>query len=218
MRCWWWEYGELHRVSAWLATTGAAFSSAMGRMRLGSTNACLAAVNADLGIWLPNLVLLQNEQKRRNGEPRVHKTLLPRPRFAYILKEILRLYSLDDRFVFVTDGGHWDNLGLVELLRKHCDVIYCIDASGDPAGSFATLRQSLELASLELKHVEGVGDVDDALVNMLPKTGSPPANIATTIRIKRIGRPDAIVYFTKLLAPESWTSNAFRDSPALTVH
>jgi hypothetical protein len=161
----------------------------MGRMRLGSTNACLAAVNADLGIWLPNLVLLQNEQKRRNGEPRDHKTL----------KEILRLYSLDDRFVFVTDAGRWDNLGLVELLRKHCDVIYCIDASGDPAGSFATLRQSLELASLELKHVEGVGDVDDALVNMLPKTGSPPANIAT-IRIKRIGRPDAIVYFTKLQA------------------
>src|SRR6478735_918938 len=53
--------------------------------------------------------------------------------------------------LFITDGGHWDNLGLVELLRRRCDEIYCIDASADPPHSFDALRQAIALASLELE-------------------------------------------------------------------
>ena len=41
-------------VASWQANAGAAFSSAMGRFGYGSTNALLAALNIDLGAWLPN--------------------------------------------------------------------------------------------------------------------------------------------------------------------
>ena len=49
----------------------------------------------------------------------------PRRRFG--------LHRLRDPWVYVTDGGHYENLGLVELLRRGCDEIYCFDAAGDSA-------------------------------------------------------------------------------------
>ena len=45
------------------------------------------------------------------------------------------------RFVYVTDGGHWENLGLVELLRRGCGQILCFDAAGDDLKHFSTLSQ-----------------------------------------------------------------------------
>jgi hypothetical protein len=50
----------------------------------------------------------------------------------------------------VTDGGHYENLGLVELLRHRCRTIYCIDASGDQPDMATTLAQAMELAYEEL--------------------------------------------------------------------
>jgi hypothetical protein len=53
--------------------------------------------------------------------------------------------------VYVTDGGHYDNLGIVELLRdnRQCDWIWCIDASGDNIDTFTTLGQALAIAEAE---------------------------------------------------------------------
>ena len=52
--------------------------------------------------------------------------------------------------MFVADGGQWENLGLVELLRRRCQTIVCIDASGDTPGTFRTLLQAIDLAGTEL--------------------------------------------------------------------
>jgi hypothetical protein len=66
-------------------------------------------------------------------------------------KEILGVYDKEgDEYVFVADGGQWENLGLVELLRRQCRTIVCIDASGDQVGSFRTLHQAIDLAATEL--------------------------------------------------------------------
>ncbi|MBA3606831.1 MAG: hypothetical protein H0W46_12840, partial [Acidimicrobiia bacterium] len=117
------------QVASWIATSGAAFASAMGRLSKGSTNALMAALNIDLGIWLPNPRLVEDPHAR-----------FPKVRFGYLFKEILGWYDPADRFVFVADGGHWENLGLVELLRRRAATILCIDASGDQVGAFTTLH------------------------------------------------------------------------------
>jgi hypothetical protein len=49
-----------------------------------------------------------------------------------------------------TDGGHRENLGLVELLRHRCRTIYCIDASGDAPPFATTLAEAITLAYEEL--------------------------------------------------------------------
>jgi hypothetical protein len=52
--------------------------------------------------------------------------------------------------VQVTDGGFYDNLGLVELFRRGMSRIYCIDASGDTPPAATTLAEALTLAHQEL--------------------------------------------------------------------
>ena len=49
-----------------------------------------------------------------------------------------------------TDGGHYDNLGLVELLRRKCAYVYCFDASGASPPLAGTLAQAITLAREEL--------------------------------------------------------------------
>ena len=49
-----------------------------------------------------------------------------------------------------TDGGHWENLGLVELLRHRCRTVYCLDASGDSPPFATTLAEAITLAYEEL--------------------------------------------------------------------
>ncbi|HYP22481.1 MAG TPA: hypothetical protein VEV43_02810, partial [Actinomycetota bacterium] len=127
---------HLGTVSASVAMSGAAFTSAMGRQSLGTTNALLAALNVRLGVWMPN-------PRYRLDRP------LKRPRINYLLKELFGVYDPDDPYVYVTDGGHWENLGLVELVRRRAKWIFCLDASGDPADSFATLQEAIVMARVE---------------------------------------------------------------------
>lgn len=224
-------FEDLEYVSSWLATTGAAFSSAMGRSSLGSTNAFLATINADLGIWLPNVIALQQETSHRTDPAATDAdagrqtwwrrlrhglagSTLPRPRMGYLLKEILGWYGKHDRYVFVTDGGHWDNLGLVELLRRNCNVIYCVDASGDPIGSFATLREALSLASLELDGFAADDlDVDSALAPLKPINDSAAPTNITKLEIRRQvgGEPVIIeIHYVKLQACQAMSKELRR--------
>ncbi len=69
----------------------------------------------------------------------------------YLFKEMLGLTKLNDRFLYVTDGGHYDNLGLVELLRRGCTTIYCFDGGGDPSGTFRALGEAVALARGDLQ-------------------------------------------------------------------
>jgi hypothetical protein len=69
----------------------------------------------------------------------------------YLFREMLGLTKLDDRFIYVTDGGHYDNLGLVELLRRGCTTIYCFDGGGDPSGTFRALGEAVALARGDLQ-------------------------------------------------------------------
>lgn len=163
--------GTEQYVSSWIATSGAAFASAMGRLSKGSTNALLAAFNIDLGIWLPNPRLV--------ADPNATFTKV---RLGYLFKEILGWYDPGDRYVFVADGGHWENLGLVELLRRRCTTIICVDASGDSIGAFTTLREAVELAGLELPSVvQGIdlGQLD----SITGAAGSLPTGIVATLQV-----------------------------------
>lgn len=73
-----------------------------------------------------------------------------RPDFSYVFREAFGLNDADKEFVYVTDGGHWDNLGLVELLRRGCGRIVCLDAAGDDVGKFFALSDAMALARSDL--------------------------------------------------------------------
>lgn len=76
---------------------------------------------------------------------------LPRKRRAhYLLFELFGVHRPRAKLLQVTDGGFYDNLGLVELFRRGCTRTYCVDASGDSPPAAATLAGALTLAYQEL--------------------------------------------------------------------
>jgi hypothetical protein len=68
----------------------------------------------------------------------------------YLWSEIAgRLYENADE-VYLTDGGHIENLGIYELLRRHCKVIVAVDAEADPAMHFPSLITLQRYARIDL--------------------------------------------------------------------
>ncbi|MEK2490756.1 hypothetical protein WN990_14465 [Kitasatospora purpeofusca] len=133
-------------VQSAMAVSGAAFSSAMGR-RSRAYQGLFAITNARLGTWLPNPAALAplwaaDRDWRYAPQPAVR-------RLSYQLREAFGRYPMDARFLLTTDGGHYENLGLVELLRHGVRTAVCVDASGDSAFA-GSLAAAITLAREEL--------------------------------------------------------------------
>ena len=135
-------------VQAAVAISGAAFASAMGRMNKGFQS--LPAVSgARLGTWLPNPAFVKNA-KDNAGQP-LYPKALPSVRGAgYFYRELFGINRKQARLVQVTDGGHYENLGLVEALRRRCRLIYVIDGGGDTPPLLSGLSDAIRLARFEL--------------------------------------------------------------------
>ena len=142
--------GRLRDVSPLSAVSisGAAVSPSMGRMNKPAYRMLLAMLNLRLGVWLANPRLV-NSLEEVDGVPPTYKPLV-RP--TYLLRELLGQNNLRGRFLYVSDGGHYENLGLVELLRRGCTTIYAIDASGDTPGSIRTLGQAVAAGQRRARH------------------------------------------------------------------
>jgi hypothetical protein len=137
-------------MQAAMAISGAAFASAMGAS--GRPYSVLFAMtNARLGTWLPNPYFLH---KHRDALTKVQRWHLPRPpgwrRLHYLVREVLGIHPWDGRLLLATDGGHYENLGLVELLRHFPRVAYCFDASGGSSLEAGALAAAIGLAHEEL--------------------------------------------------------------------
>ncbi len=133
-----------------IAMSGAALSPSMGRMTSPASQLLLGLANVRLGVWLPNPRCVEAVDPNAEGTtPPVRAQR--RPRITWLVRELMGWNALDARHVYVTDGAHFDNLGLLELLRRRCTEIYCFDASGDPPDTFTTLAQTLAMARTELK-------------------------------------------------------------------
>lgn len=125
-----------------VALSGAAVSPAMGRFRIGPVSMLLAFANVRLGAWIPN--------------PRYVPALaaqgirLPRPGLGYLFKEFFGIHDPSDLYLYVTDGGHWENTGLVELLRTaHHRELVCVDADAGPGNLAISIARAIDLAQLE---------------------------------------------------------------------
>jgi len=136
-------------LPAAVAMSGAAVSPSMGKMTRRPLTFLMALANIRLGVWVPNPRWVAAGLEGDNGLER-HRYGKPRP--WYLLCELLGRNRIDARYLYVTDGGHYENLGLVELLRRGCTKIYCFDASGVGQGraEFDALGDAIALARSEL--------------------------------------------------------------------
>jgi hypothetical protein len=140
-------------VQGAVAISGAAIASAMGRFA-SWYQIILTVSGVRLGAWLPNPRFLSAMRAARDEDGRVIDWTLPGlpgiRRVTYLLRELFNIHPQQERLLEVTDGGHYENLGIVELLRRRCTTIYCIDGGGDTPPTAPGLAEAIALAETEL--------------------------------------------------------------------
>lgn len=133
--------GAMTLASA-MAISGAAVNPDAGGGGEGVTRQPFLAMlmgmlNLRLGYWVPN------------PDPQKSKGILKPPVPNYIwpgLWEIIRRNRLNENayFLQLSDGGHFENLALYELIRRRLGLIIVCDGAADPHCTFAELANAME--------------------------------------------------------------------------
>lgn len=125
------------------AISGAAASPNMGYMMTSPVvRFIMTLFNVRLGFWLGNPGIAGSGEPTTFNRPtfdRDSPTQSVRPIFA----EALGLTDGQSPYVYLSDGGHFDNLGLYEMVLRRCRFIVVSDASTDPKYHFEALAYSI---------------------------------------------------------------------------
>lgn len=165
--------GPLTLASA-MAASGAAANASAGYIGTGITmnplvSAVMSLLNIRLGLWVGNPA---HKDARR---VRTIPTFLMAGFFPGFVGA---LHRRDSSFLELTDGGHFENLGLYELVRRNLNLIVVVDGEEDPTISLASLvsaaRRIEQDFGAQLSFVAGKGP--ERLI-MYPATKGYPAGV-----------------------------------------
>jgi hypothetical protein len=210
------KFDEL-KLSSALTASAAAFNSQMGRISMGlgpAVTFLMTAFNLRLGLWVPH-----PKFKRRWKVPVGF----------FFFYELFGVSSTVGRNLLLSDGGHFENFGLYELLRRHCRYVIVSDCGADLEVAFDdlanVLRRVREDFGIEVEldvsrlrpsangmapqhavvgtiHYNGLGGMDKGAILFIKPTitGDEP--------------PDVLQYRTRNTTfPQESTVNQFYDEP-----
>ena len=125
-----------------LAVSAAAVAPNMGEKTKPLLRFLLAMLNLRLGYWSPS----------PQGALAVTNVWLNRVGPIHFLAELLGVVSKgnNQKFINLSDGGHIENLGIFELLRRRCKYIIAIDSEADPNMTFNGLATIIRLARTDM--------------------------------------------------------------------
>jgi len=161
-----------------MAISGAAVSPNMGYHSSPSIAFLLTMFNMRLGWWLGNpgeagakrpdgrMLRLWRSAARpglrgrwaplgrldRRIEQRAAPYSKDAPRLASrpILAELLGLTNERSPYVYLSDGGHFEDLGLYEMVRRRCRWIVVVDAAEDAGRTFEDLGNAVRKIAIDL--------------------------------------------------------------------
>ena len=120
-----------------MAISGAAAAPQMGLGTIKNLSFWLALFNVRLGYWIRNPLTMPG------------RTVSP-PGLTYLVDEMFGWAGEKRPYINVSDGGHIENLGVYELLRRRCKYIVAIDGEQDETMTFQGLATLLRLAYIDL--------------------------------------------------------------------
>jgi hypothetical protein len=151
------------RLGTAMSISGAAASPNMGYHSSPSLAFLMALFNVRLGFWV--------------GNPRHNSTWMnpgPQMGLLYLLAELFGQTDDEAKYVYLSDGGHFENLGLYELIKRRCRYIIVCDADADGAYSFSDLGNAIR------KCREDIGVEIELKTGALCPSGPPEANESGT--------------------------------------
>jgi len=169
--------------------SGAAASPNMGYHSSPLVTLVMTLFNVRLGWWLPNPGPRGRKLWAQDG---------PQTAFRVMLDEAFGRTTDDRAAVYLSDGGHFDNLGLYEMVRRRCHRIVVVDGTADPEFKYADLLNTVRKIRIDF-------GIPIELPSVLPgpgRTTAHPRRIVARIRYSaRDGGDDAQDGFLFLIKP-----------------
>lgn len=119
--------------------SGAAASPNAGYHTSPAVAFLLTVFSVRLGSWF------QNPRK-----PEVWRKPGPSHGLKPLLSELFGMSNDRSDFVYLSDGGHFENLGIYELVRRRCRFIVACDAGCDPGSTFEDLGNAIRKCRIDL--------------------------------------------------------------------
>ncbi len=167
-----------------MAISGAAASPNQGYHSSPIIGFIMMLFNVRLGWWLGNPASAKRIWKRDG----------PRWSFLPVLREMFGRTNDKMDWVYLSDGGHFDNLGIYEMIRRRCRFILVSDAGCDPDCALGDLGNALRKVWIDF----GVRAEFDS-INIRARQTPPAANgayctLARLIYPEAPERPGYLVY------------------------
>lgn len=144
---------EMPTVGAWVAMSGAAFTTGLGARTNLAASFLLGLLNVRLGYWWDSRI----EPDHRRGVAR--QTELQRfmsqvarmfPAHVAFADELFaRFHGVGRRHWYLSDGGHFENTACYELLRRRVPFILCCDCGCDPDYTFEDAANLIRKARID---------------------------------------------------------------------
>ena len=166
--------GGQTRLSTAMTISAAAVSGGMGLFGFAASHFYMTLLNLRTGYWVYNPAFLKVKEEKRMERQVVKrsedvlassmwmKLTFPfqqtrrylQRRWAsstfwlgYLAAEFLGRLTAEQKLVYLSDGGHTgDNLGLIPLIQRKCQVIYLADFEEDESYTFSSFSQAVKQA------------------------------------------------------------------------
>jgi hypothetical protein len=149
-----------------MAISGAAAAPNMGFHTLPQFRFLMALFNVRLGYWIPNVGIPKPAYGRGVG-------------VDYLLREMAGHMNENLPFLNLSDGGHIENLGVYELVRRKSKFIICVHGGA----SLGTERGDLQRLQRYLKIDLGI-DLEYDLSDLQPDAARQVRAYATLVKVK----------------------------------
>jgi len=172
------KYGDISLGTA-VTISGAAASPNMGYQTSAPLAFLMTLFNVRLGWWLGNPGIAGNDTYERRN---------PKVSIDPLLRELTGNANDEYGYVYLSDGGHFDNLGLYEMVLRRVHQIVVSDGGADPKYAYDGLGNAIRKIRIDL----GI-EIEIKEIGIIPPTEKGPGKYCAygTIHYKRVDGPDA---------------------------
>jgi len=138
-----------------VSTSGAAASPNMGYHTNPVMGFIMTIFNARLGRWFGNPLHENHLNRLLSHWGCKHRLRNPPQRQSpfwnlfYLMKELVTKTGSTSGYLYLSDGGHFENLGIYELVRRRCKLIVAIDAGADGDYEFEDLGNAIRKCKVD---------------------------------------------------------------------
>jgi hypothetical protein len=128
-----WAPSEGISLGTAMAISGAAASPNMGHYTSPAAAFFMTLFDVRLGWWIGN---------PRHADK--WESAGPSPALSFLLKELVAQSDEASHYVYLSDGGHFENLAMYELVKRRCRFIMVCDSGADRGYGCGDLMEAIE--------------------------------------------------------------------------